>query len=313
MVRFFDDLHPVLLSMLRSYSKYYVIPESNHALLNGRRAYKISSDVVGCFSEAFYMHYNKVKIDYSSCDEKLHGCILDMQKQYIPFFVKAIKYDAEKLKKGFEVKVSEYMQLSYAERSQKIQLSLENISAFNKIDFLHAFADAKQHVEVEVADFDSCMRLFLKAHMFFVSFTDMMKDKSKSFSLKTDSADPYIIAFNHFLTHVSFAYEVYRLLDTLDEKQRELAENYINANLHRGLRHLERSILDIYKIILVHFVCNSDFFEIKQIDYEEILKIRQYEINKLSNSFEEKISMYHSFVSKNSVIQKSEHLSEILK
>lgn len=112
--------------------------------------------------------------------------------------------------------------------------------------------------------------------------------------LKLHTSDTFINEFHQFLTHYSYAQFAWAKQE--DDKHTNFT-NFINKNVDRAIKHLERAVLDIYKIISVILMRNEKDF--KKQKFKIITNARNFEICNISNSLEDKIDYFIKIVEEN--------------
>ena len=104
------------------------------------------------------------------------------------------------------------------------------------------------------------------------------------------------VHFHQFFTHYSYSHYVYINRDKYLYKG--LSENniynHINNNTYRSARHLERLILDVYKVATEAFIKQNNILSTDE--YRNLLKVRQNELNKISVDILDKVKQYKEFL-----------------
>lgn len=319
-----------IVALFKYYGLYFVPIESKYASFSGYREYVILERIMGDFIALYLSHYTDVtNLDIKKYEINLLLNIYDMQKKYSdilmadfvsPFLkqkgenIKLEKYVANK-KKIFNLSL--YQQTSHdlqqckryidmLESEEEIEKNLNTttdaiLSAqtfLNKLDTAKidfdpekAIKNASTGKDIDYGAFEMLLKYFLCAHQLCKKFFEVVKNVTEKESYKATSLRPYIIEFNQFLTHLSYAMIVDHHFDIT---QNQNAKNYYETNIYRGMRHLERAILDIYKISLTTMAVNSEMMLIKE--KSQLLKVRSFELIHLSNSFFEKVNKYHNLL-----------------
>lgn len=109
--------------------------------------------------------------------------------------------------------------------------------------------------------------------------------------LNLHTSDTFINEFHQFFTHYSYAHFAWAKQE--DDKHTSFT-NFINKNVDRSIKHLERAVLDIYKIISVILMRNEKDF--KKNQFVKITNARNFEICNISNSLEDKIEHFIKIV-----------------
>jgi hypothetical protein len=106
------------------------------------------------------------------------------------------------------------------------------------------------------------------------------------------SANSFMNEFHQFFSHYSRSEYAYAISQQ-EGHNKKLYNKYINDNFQRGIRHLERAVLDIYKIIIIILQKNN---KINKSQYYKLFQARQFEIDNISNSLENRIEEYKHIV-----------------
>jgi hypothetical protein len=119
--------------------------------------------------------------------------------------------------------------------------------------------------------------------------------KFEKLELHTDHS--FTNEFFQFLTHYSYATIAFEM-SAIDQQK---YDDYIETNYMRGLRHLERAVLDAYKVLVTIVLknvgkCISLPSKLSREQYAVIIEARQYEVDSISNNIDVKIKKYKKFL-----------------
>lgn len=103
---------------------------------------------------------------------------------------------------------------------------------------------------------------------------------------KLHAPTPFILEFFNFLTHYTYIVMYFKTYNKFNK--------YMQKNLEKANGHLERGILDIFKITIIILDKNNQI-NTKE-NFQELLRLRQGEVNKISTPIDKRLSDYQGFI-----------------
>jgi hypothetical protein len=258
-----------------AYSRYFIQTENKLSLISSERKYKKLATILEIFSNiAHNTNFTNRELEF------FYDAIIDYQKEYI-----------NKLKLfGFKIDDSRYNKIIHVdnlgERIKSLDSFISSIDG-SKFDILNNMEDSRL-VRCNT-DNNLFANLYIEYFKAYMCYTNIVKDfeynrvGKESYILHTGNA--FINEFHQCMTHYSYTFYANKYGNKYNKKY----NSYINDNFNRAIRHLERAILDIYKVSISMLIKNS--IPITS-EYKNIIKVRTFEINRLGVPIHNKIDEY---------------------
>ena len=279
----FDSLSPLLKDLLELHYRFFLITESKYATLVGSRKYRYLNIMTESFSTAFINHF--YNIPYKAENDPYNNfsnTVYDIQKDFVGKAIPLLHKNNPKYQD-----IAEEFQRIFSENNlhaikDKI---VRNKGLIKKITGHDNTPEPQKKIEqpprkCDYKNLDMLVKVFDVTHYILNKIIQFLENKSYTSS---QSIKPVIIEYGNFIAHFSFAYQAYA-------SEQLQGADYINTNLLRGKRHLERAVLDAYKIIFANLASTGKL--LTPVELSNLLDTRQAEINGLCNSFENKVCSY---------------------
>lgn len=263
------------------YAKYFIPTENKLAIISNNRKFKSLEDILKILIYILdSKNFNGERI------RDLFLLVFDYQKEYYNLLVKLGAVNDKQSEQYNTLLTSNTIQ----DKSKKLS------SLLNKIDRteFNIFENIKTNNEFVSTDMSDKLvnnfKTYYKAYKKYEKTINDIKSEKKDSNLH--SANPFIAEFHQFFTHFSYA----KIAIMKQDKDKHDNFNYfVETNYDRGIKHLQRATLDIYKVIIVILIKNNKLTSANKL---ELIKTRQFEINNISLSFNKKINRYTSFLKK---------------
>ncbi|MDR2870607.1 MAG: hypothetical protein LBV04_09170 [Deferribacteraceae bacterium] len=263
MIQIFQDLdQPKFKRMIDYYFRYFISTEGKYSIIAGTRDYQQCFDMMQCLLKTFDNEYiSKISTngDVDTVEKNFYGIIADIQLEYI----KKLSIIEPANKANIKKQLAEILAQSAVDRISRLH------SLIIKLD--QTPQDSKEILPI--TNFFSKLHLFLALIDFYLEFY-----KSKEPKKHVATFDSFTMEFHMALTHFVYAHQCFL----------ENPSYYINMNIDRAIKHLDRASFDIIKIVISSILLTNPVKEL----FKELLKIRQNELNDLSGDIALRLNSY---------------------
>lgn len=285
---------------LEVYAKIFLPTENKYSLLFQKRLFAKLEEILKTLIYLFDEEFSIEKQNDFYCH------IADYQKLYFEKLISSV-YKYETLKKSNQPldKVLLSSLNKYIAKKDEILLDgvdLDRLETFHKLilkmdktvpnlkdSFSQLTSNGKEENEEEqIKLIEESFKNFYEAYKLYEKTVNYILETINNNENNLHSANPFINEFHQFLSHYS-----YYFLAKINQSDSEEFKHYIYQNLRKAIGHLERSILDIYKVIVVIFNKNE---LLTKDEYLHLITIRQNEIEQVSLAIEVRLKDYKEFV-----------------
>ena len=293
-------MNDIAKETLEVYAKLFLPTENKYSLLFQKRLFAKLEEILKALIYLFDEEFNKEKQNDFYCH------IADYQKLYFDKLVSSV-YKYEDAKKGRTPQDKNLVSILNKYISQKDTIfrngiDLDRLDVFHKLllkmdktapnlknSFSKLSSNGKEESEdKQIETIEENFKNFYEAYKLYEKTVNYILETKNNDENNLHSANPFINEFHQFLSHYS-----YYFLAKINQSNNEEFKHYIYQNLRKAIGHLERSILDIYKVIVVIFDKNG---LLTKNEYLRLIEIRQSEIEQISLPIEDRLKDYKKFV-----------------
>lgn len=262
------------------YAKYFIPIENKLAIIRNDRKFKRLEDILKIL---IYILDSK-KFDGEKSRD-LFSLVFDYQKDYYNLLIE-LGAVSDKQSKQYNILLTSN---TIQDKSKKLSLLLSNIDRTN-FNIFENISINNEVVSINTSELENTFTIYYKAYKQYEKIISKIKLEKKEITLH--SANPFIAEFHQFFTHFSYA-KIAIIKQTKDKHNN--FDYFVQTNYDRGVKHLQRATLDIYKVIIVILIKNNKLSSTNKL---KLIQARQFEINNISLSFDEKIKRYKLFLNK---------------
>ena len=300
-------------SILKIYASLFVPTEAKLSLVFQKRKFAILQKML---EETLIYLFDVEQLDEKK-EELFLNRVYNFQLEYHKVLM--IKFKYAKLQKKNNLTEGEKSLLKKLNSNYKKHNQIVHISGINygQLDAMHSILSeldettpnlvnnfknfqsnkkfSNEEIEKKLNKYQSGLgKIFLEYYNAYENYQKIVKiykeenNETKN-SKGLHSSHTFVNEFFQFLTHYSYAYVAF------NKQKKDEYITYIIENQRKSIGHLERAVLDIYKIISVILDKNN---KIDTDSYLNLLNIRQGEIDNISNNIHDKINLYKNFIEK---------------
>lgn len=293
-------MNDIAKKTLEVYAKLFLPTENKYSLLFKKRLFAKLEEMLKVLIYIFDEEFNKEKQNDFYCH------VADYQKLYFDKLVSSVyKYEDAKKSRTSQDKVlvstlNKYISQKYTifrsgidldrlDTFHKLLLKMDKTAPNLKNSFSKLTSNGKEESEDrQIETIEESFKNFYEAYKLYEKTVNYILETKNNNENNLHSANPFINEFHQFLSHYS-----YYFLAKISQSDNEEFKHYIYQNLRKAIGHLERSILDIYKVIVVIFDKNK---LLTKDEYLQLIKIRQSEIEQITLPIKERLNDYKNFV-----------------
>jgi hypothetical protein len=263
------------------YAKYFIPAENKLSIISNIRKFKNLDEILKILIYIF----DKDNFDDNKLN-KLVDIILNYQHDYFNLLVKLELANKKHIDSYHNIKNHPIIDKLTGLGALLHKIDKTKFNIFKNIDTSKKASNISSRKLTN--SLKSNFKAYYEAYKEYEKIIDSISMEKKINHLH--SANSFIAEFHQFFTHFSYA-QLAQIKLIKDESNN--FNYFIQTNYDRGIKHLQRATLDIYKVIIVILIKNK---KLSSNDYLYLIEVRQFEINNISLSFNKKLKKYKSFL-----------------